>query len=195
VRCIFVQQILFFDREKDLSFYLKTIDLLSHKISGFMKIVEDEILDLNQLRRQGELLISFPGTLEEFYSLGEVKGDFIEDIIHVHMGATVRHEAVFMELATLLNIFVKTHQFGKTFGSNLAIGISKNYHPEPDIFFVHKDNPGTFANDRFDGIPDLVIEILSKSTRKLDLEEKRTLYQQNRVPELYFVDLRKMKSL
>ena len=50
---------------------------------------------------------------------------------------------------------------------------------------------GKFSNDRFNGIPDLVMEIISPSTRKLDLEEKRPLYQKNRVPEIYFIDFDK----
>jgi Uma2 family endonuclease len=39
------------------------------------------------------------------------------------------------------------------------------------------------------GVPDLVIEILSPSTRRIDLVDKRQLYRQYGVPELYFIDM------
>ncbi len=42
--------------------------------------------------------------------------------------------------------------------------------------------------DRIVGVPDLVIEILSPSTRRIDLVDKRQLYRQYGVPELYFID-------
>jgi Uma2 family endonuclease len=43
--------------------------------------------------------------------------------------------------------------------------------------------------DRIVGVPDLVIEILSPSTRRIDLVDKRQLYRQYGVPELYFIDM------
>lgn len=132
-----------------------------------------------------------PGSLQEFYALGEQKADFIQGYIYIQMGASVTHERLYSKIFLQLGLFIVQNQLGEIFGSRLAVGITDQYHPEPDVFFVNKDNPGKYVNDRFDGIPDLVVEILSPSTRKLDLEEKRPLYQQNRVPEMYFVDFAK----
>ena len=146
---------------------------------------------LEQLLKKRDTLITMAGTLEEFQALGETKADFIGGYIYIQMGASVTHERLFSKIFLHLGMFVAQDQLGEVFGSRLSVGITKDYHPEPDIFFVSKDNPGQYANDRFDGIPDLVIEIISPSTRKLDLDEKRPLYQQNRVPEVYFVDVAK----
>lgn len=154
-------------------------------------MVAEKDIGLEQLLNKQDSLITVAGSLEEFYSLEETKADFIDGYIHIQMGASVTHEFIFVELITLLNAFVKTRQLGKVFGSRLSVGMSGNYHPEPDIFFVAKENQGKFSNDRFNGIPDLVMEIISPSTRKLDLEEKRPLYQKNRVPEIYFIDFDK----
>jgi Uma2 family endonuclease len=143
---------------------------------------------LEQLLNKHDSLITVAGSLEEFYALEETKADFVKGYIHIQMGASVTHELIFVELITQLNLFVKSHQLGKVFGSRLSVGISGDYHPEPDIFFVAKSNAGKYGNDGFNGIPDVVIEIISPSTRKLDLEEKRPLYQQSLVPEIYFID-------
>jgi Uma2 family endonuclease len=154
-------------------------------------VATEKDIGLEQLLNKQDSLVTVAGSLEEFYALEETKADFVNGYIYIQMGASVTHEFIFVELLTQLNSFVKSQQLGKVFGSRLAVGLSSGYHPEPDIFFVAKNNPGKYGNDRFNGIPDLVIEIISPSTRKFDLEEKRPLYQQNRVPEIYFVDFDK----
>ena len=158
-------------------------------------IVAEREEGLEQLLKKQDSIITVAGSLEEFYALEETKADFVNGYIHIQMGASVIHEQIFVELITHLNSFVKCHQVGKVFGSRLSVGISVDYHPEPDIFFVGKNNLGKYANDRFDGIPEMVIEIISPSTRKFDLEEKRPLYQQNRIPEIYFVDFDKKQVI
>lgn len=151
-------------------------------------IVAEKDIGLVRLLNKHDSLITVAGSLDEFYALEETKADFVDGFIHIQMGASVIHEQIFVELITQLNLFVKKDQLGKVFGSRLSVGLSSSYHPEPDIFFVANNNSGKYANDRFNGTPDLVIEIISPSTRKLDLEEKRPLYQNNLVPEIYFID-------
>jgi Uma2 family endonuclease len=158
-------------------------------------MVAEREMGLEQLLKKQDSLVTVAGTLEEFYALEETKADFVNGYIHIQMGASVIHERIFVELITQLNNFVKTHQLGKVLGSRLSVGMSDDYHPEPDIFFVGQNNQGKFANDRFDGTPELVIEIISPSTRKFDLEEKRPLYQLNQVPEIYFVDFDKKQVI
>jgi Uma2 family endonuclease len=151
-------------------------------------IVAEKDIGLERLLNKQDSLITVAGSLDEFYALEETKADFVNGFIHIQMGASVIHEQIFVELITQLNLFVKKDQLGKVFGSRLSVGLSSSYHPEPDIFFVADTNVGKYTNDRFNGTPDLVIEIISPSTRKLDLEEKRPLYQNNLVPEIYFID-------
>ncbi|MCU0354435.1 MAG: Uma2 family endonuclease [Cytophagales bacterium] len=154
-------------------------------------VVAEKEIGLEHLLKKRDTLIIVAGSLEEFYALGEQKADFIQGYIYIQMGASVTHERLYSKIFLQLGLFIVQNQLGEIFGSRLSVGITDDYHPEPDIFFVGKDNPGKYVNDRFDGIPDLVIEIISPSTRKLDLDEKRPLYQKHRVPEVYFVDAAK----
>jgi Uma2 family endonuclease len=154
-------------------------------------MVAEKDIGLEQLLNKQDSLITVAGSLEEFYALEETKADFVNGYIHIQMGASVIHERIFSKIFLQLGLFANQNQLGEVFGSRLSVGLSGHYHPEPDIFFVAKYNSGKYANDRFNGIPDLVIEIISPSTRKLDLEEKRPLYQQSRVPEIYFIDFEK----
>lgn len=144
--------------------------------------------NLEEIISKEEYLVSFVGTLKQFQALNEVKADYIQDYIYVQMAASVTHEEIFSNLFFELNRYVRTHQLGKVLGSRFAVAIGPDYQPEPDIVFISKENPGIFSEMVFTGVPDLIVEIISRSTRKLDMETKRGLYQQYKVPELYFVD-------
>ena len=58
---------------------------------------------------------------------------------------------------------------------------------QPDIVIVLAANR-IITTTKIKGIPDLVIEILSPSNRKHDLELKKQLYEQSSVPEYWIVD-------
>jgi Uma2 family endonuclease len=61
---------------------------------------------------------------------------------------------------------------------------------EPDVVFVAPDRVGQLTDERYvDIAPDLVVEVSSPSTRRLDLIKKRALYEREGVPEYWFVDL------
>lgn len=144
---------------------------------------------LAQTLRKADAFVTVPGTLEEFYRLGEVKADFIEGLIYLYMSASTPHERIFMRAATKLYNFAEAQSLGIVLGSRTSVDFGSRYHPMPDILFLAKDNPAKVEPDRIVGVPDLVIEILSPSTRRVDLVDKRQLYRQYGVRELYFVDM------
>jgi Uma2 family endonuclease len=59
---------------------------------------------------------------------------------------------------------------------------------QSDIIFVANNRLSKFENDGFHGAPDLIIEILSPSTAKYDLEDKKDVYEQYGVKEYWLVD-------
>ncbi|CAN5285334.1 Uma2 family endonuclease [soil metagenome] len=74
-------------------------------------------------------------------------------------------------------------------------------YPEPGVYFSEVDyvapdavivGPAKLAglDERFvDASPDLVVEVSSPTTRRVDLVRKRALYERERVAEFWFVDL------
>jgi len=61
---------------------------------------------------------------------------------------------------------------------------------EPDVAFVGPERVALLRDERYiDVAPDLVVEVSSPSTRRLDLIRKRALYEREGVPEYWFVDL------
>ena len=60
---------------------------------------------------------------------------------------------------------------------------------EPDVLFIRSAHLDRLGEKFLEGPPDLVVEISSPSTRRLELVRKRELYQWFEVPEYWYVDL------
>ena len=61
---------------------------------------------------------------------------------------------------------------------------------EPDILFISKDNLPNLTPKRFQGSPDLIIEIVSTSSVIEDRVQKLTQYEQAGVREYWIIDPR-----
>ena len=60
---------------------------------------------------------------------------------------------------------------------------------EPDVLYVRPGNAGRVEVRFVRSAPDLVVEVSSPSTRRLELVRKRALYERFGVPEYWYVDL------
>ncbi|CAI8012267.1 hypothetical protein GBAR_LOCUS7879 [Geodia barretti] len=58
----------------------------------------------------------------------------------------------------------------------------------PDLLFISKDRLDIITAANVQGAPDLVVEILSPSTSRLDRSRKRELYERHQVKEMWLVD-------
>ncbi len=59
---------------------------------------------------------------------------------------------------------------------------------QPDLLFISKERAEIFTAANVQGAPDLVVEILSPSTSRLDWTRKRDLYARHGVKEMWLVD-------
>jgi Uma2 family endonuclease len=105
------------------------------------------------------------------------------------------HGGVEGSLVYWLVDFVKPRQLGKVFGSSMGYDLPSGDTLEPDVSFVSRARfeagPPPVQGRFLRIVPDLVVEILSPSTRKRDLIEKRAIYAQNGVDEYWIVDSRR----
>jgi Uma2 family endonuclease len=60
---------------------------------------------------------------------------------------------------------------------------------EPDVLFVTADHLDRVERPFIRSAPDIVVEVSSPSTRRLELVRKRELYERFQVPEYWYVDL------
>jgi Uma2 family endonuclease len=59
---------------------------------------------------------------------------------------------------------------------------------EPDLLFIAGDQAAIMTEKNIQGPPALVVEVLSKSTRKRDAQTKRRLFERTGVREYWLVD-------
>ena len=60
---------------------------------------------------------------------------------------------------------------------------------EPDLLFVAAEQTAILTDKNVQGPPALLVEVLSKSTRKHDAQTKRRLFERTGVREYWLVDL------
>ena len=101
---------------------------------------------------------------------------------------TATHQRVLLELATLINAFIKADKLGRAFIAPFGVVLEPNSDVQPDLFVALDANLPNLREDGFFGIPDLIIEIISPSSIKLDRSTKFKLYERTGVGEYWIVD-------
>ena len=107
--------------------------------------------------------------------LSQVKHEYLGGTVHAMAGASNRHNTIALNCSG----FLLAHLRGKPcqpFNSDTKVRIVFPDHTRfyyPDAMVVCHPNP---ESDHFQDLPVLIIEVLSESTRRVDLGEKRDAY-------------------
>jgi Uma2 family endonuclease len=100
-----------------------------------------------------------------------------------------RHQLALGELFRLVGDYVRQHHIGHTFFAPLDVRFSRHRATQPDLF-VEAPALEARREDRVDpGALLLAAEISSPTTARFDRKTKRPMYQDERVPEYWIVDL------
>jgi Uma2 family endonuclease len=118
----------------------------------------------------------------------DTKAELIDGVMIVHSPATLRHDNVAGFLRALMRCYVAEKGLGIVLGPDGLVRIKKGRRVGADIFFLMQDRVPSPLPKEYKGVPDLFIEVLSPSNRDEDLEDKRPLYREARVKEIWFVD-------
>jgi Uma2 family endonuclease len=98
-----------------------------------------------------------------------------------------RHQEISLRLTVALASFLREHRLGALYEAPLDVILSDTDVVEPDILYVSNERAAILGK-WVHGAPDLVVEILSPSTRKVDEAIKRHLYDRVDVREYWIVD-------
>ena len=98
------------------------------------------------------------------------------------------HQDIAGKLYRLIGNFLDTESIGRVFIAPLDVHLSDINIYQPDVFFIRKENEAIIEEHGIEGAPDLVIEILSKTTEKYDLGIKRSIYARTGVEEMWIID-------
>jgi Uma2 family endonuclease len=101
---------------------------------------------------------------------------------------TIRHQRVIRRVSRVLDDHAASHG-GEVFPAPTGVRLSDRDLPEPDVVFVAAEHADRVGERYVEGPPDLVVEVSSPSTRRLDLVRKRRQYERFGIREFWFVDL------
>jgi Uma2 family endonuclease len=114
----------------------------------------------------------------------------ILDGVHVVSPAPAPdHQFLLHDLQVVLGSFIREHKLGRMAAAPLDVELSKHNIFQPDLLFISNERLGIVGSTKLEGVPDLVAEVLSPSTRRRDLGEKRACYEQLGVREYWIFDL------
>ncbi len=136
------------------------------------------------------LIRKYGVTEEEYDQLTDedTKAELLDGVLIIHSPASTRHETLFMFLISIMNMYVETKGLGRVLGSRQTIHLAYSRKFEPDILFLKAENLKRLGEAQIEGPADVVMEIISENTRDYDLREKRRVYQESGIPEIWFID-------
>jgi len=117
--------------------------------------------------------------------------EWVNGEVIIHMPTTNEHQVALEFLFALLRQYVNLLQLGLVRIAPFQVKLwPGGPSREPDMFFLQEANRHRLASKRLDGPPDLVVEIISPSSVKIDREQKFREYAQAGVPEYWIIDSR-----
>ncbi len=128
-------------------------------------------------------------TAREFAALPEGPPHFqlVEGELFFMASPNRRHQDISMVLGNRLYNYLRAHPIGKVYAAPSDVELDSGNVFEPDIYYVSRERAGILTTQGVTGAPDLIVEILSPSTARLDLEKKRAVYLRAGVRELWFI--------
>ncbi len=114
--------------------------------------------------------------------------ELIDGQHHVTPSPFIRHQDLSIRMIMALGKFLEVHPLGRLFHAPLDCVFTRFDVVEPDLLVVTNDQLHILTDKHIHGVPALVVEILSKGTRKVDKRTKRQLYDRVGVREYWIVD-------
>jgi Uma2 family endonuclease len=115
--------------------------------------------------------------------------ELIDGEHYVTPSPNTKHQRVAGSLYLLIGSWLEDHPIGQVFFAPYDVVISAFDVVEPDLLYLSNERAAQVITPlHAKGVPELVIEIASKGTRKRDETIKRRLYERSGVSEYWVVD-------
>src|SRR5918999_4566264 len=118
----------------------------------------------------------------------DTKAELIDGVMIVHSPASMAHDNVGGFIRGLMSFYSDAKGLGVVLGPDSLIHLAPGRKCAPDVFFVRQGRMPLPLPKEFKGVPDLVVEVSSPSNRRYDLRDKRQVYREAGVGEVWFVD-------
>jgi len=108
-----------------------------------------------------------------------------------HQSPTVAHQEIVIFLSMLLSGYVQRLNLGRVLGGLFEVRLWPNGPArEPDVLFIGRERMSQLTERRFEGGPDLVVEVVSPGSVTIDRVDKFLEYERANVGEYWIIDPR-----
>ncbi|MBR5913811.1 MAG: Uma2 family endonuclease [Selenomonadaceae bacterium] len=99
------------------------------------------------------------------------------------------HSNIVTEILTSINNYLRIRHCGYVFADDTDVHLPDGNLFKPDVVVVTKENANIMNwGGAIYGVPDMVVEVISPSTRVKDLTVKKYAYEANGIKEYWIVD-------
>lgn len=117
--------------------------------------------------------------------------EIIFGVLYVNAAPNIDHQYAVSQISYALTAHVRQNQLGFVFTSPIEVHLKSLARPvEPDILFITPSKLPPKGSQSIEQPPDLIVEVLSPSTRRKDMSTKLDAYELGGVREYWIVDLR-----
>jgi Uma2 family endonuclease len=106
----------------------------------------------------------------------------------------LRHQSVVVELTSWIAPFVRQRRLGRFYIAPVDVLLARHDIVQPDLLFISNASMKILTEKNVQGAPDLVVEVLSDSTRKRDEGIKLERYELLGVQEYWVVDPKRSEA-
>lgn len=117
--------------------------------------------------------------------------EWVDGEVIVFMPPKEHHQSVLGFLYSLLSQYVQLLELGRVLMAPFEVKLRRGHsYREPDVLFVATENLATLSEDRLEGPPDLIVEIISADSVHRDRHTKFGEYADAGIREYWIVDPR-----
>lgn len=99
-----------------------------------------------------------------------------------------KHQQIVLRIASRLDQFVEGNNLGRVYVAPIDVVFDEFTILQPDVLFIRRDRLNIVGEEAIEGAPDLVVEVLSRSTLIKDRVRKLASYSDFGVLEYWIVN-------